>query len=125
MPKPEKCHLMQSNTRKFPRNMFKKFLCKLNQRYCKVMLTKDLVLCVSNSSEDKINFTVDLQNDDYDYFEPTNTLHLPGQLEDIQFNDITGTFMSAKIGMLQLCSAKLSINKILFIRLHWDQRVNK
>jgi hypothetical protein len=84
------------------KNRFTQFFERLQHgAFCKVVLTEDLVLCVSNGKDDQIKFVVDLQKDKYDFDKETSTLSLPEQGKDLQFHKSTGHFLHERIYDIQ------------------------
>ena len=98
MPDFSDCIFMQSCTTRTSRNRLLRFINRiLPDSYCKVVLTEDLVLCVSNGADNDIKFAVDLKKDDYEYESSTNTLVLPSKSEDLHFREVTGHFIQETI----------------------------
>ena len=102
MPNPQNCLFMQSHTIKIAKQKFRRYMDKLKRKpkYCKVALTNELILCVSDGNSDVILFTVDLNEDKYNYEEgeDEDKLHLPENGGQLCFNVSTTQVMRKKIG---------------------------
>ena len=120
MPKPMECLLMQTCTTKMSKNRFTQFFERLQHgAFCKVVLTEDLVLCVSNGKDDQIKFVVDLQKDKYDFDKETSTLSLPEQGKDLQFHKSTGHFLHERICELQHGPPSASVSVVYTATLYY------
>ena len=93
---------MQSHTIKIAKRKIRRYMdtLKRKSKYCKVALTNELILCVSDRNSDVILFAVDLNEDKYDYEkgEDEDKLHLPEDGIELCFNTSTTPVMREKIG---------------------------
>ena len=98
MPNPRYCLFRQDHAGKAAKQ---KFFDKLRRKskYYSLVLTKDLVLCVSDRSSNVIEFTVDLCKDEYvhEKGELEDKLHIRENGEELCFNTSTTPVLRDKI----------------------------
>ena len=98
MPNPCYCLFMQSHAGKTVKQKFLDIL-KRKSKYYSLVLTKDLVVCVSDRSSNVIEFTVDLCKDEYvhEKGELEDKLHVHKNGEELCFNTSTTPILHEKI----------------------------